>query len=291
MSIDLQRLAAFHLVAERGSLRKVAQELKLTVPAVSTRIRLLEEDLKIRLFDRHPNSLVLTPAGRQFRTEIAIVFSRLEDALSLLDTHRAHKQKIRISAGSNVVRLVSRQINAFLKVNDDVEISIEINGSATTADLVASGQVDIGIGYFRNALSDNLQRLFIMRSNIAFVCVEQHNLAARQDLSLRDVLQTQLVMIPGDSELRSSLSHAFAQEELGPLEITEVGSCQSALDMAIGGEKIAIVHAACIRNLDPQLKWLNLTDHSDCLDLSVIYRNSKNILIGQLAQYLSRDAT
>ena len=46
-SLDLKRLQAFHLVAKHGSLRLAALRLNQTIPAISTRLKRLEEELGV----------------------------------------------------------------------------------------------------------------------------------------------------------------------------------------------------------------------------------------------------
>lgn len=59
-------IEAFVAVARSGSLAQAASVMNLTVPALSRRIRLLEADLGVRLFDRLPRGLALTDAGRGY---------------------------------------------------------------------------------------------------------------------------------------------------------------------------------------------------------------------------------
>ena len=61
--LPLRSVEAFVLVARLLSLQKAAAALGITVPAVSRRIQLLERHLGIRVFDRLPRGLALTPAG------------------------------------------------------------------------------------------------------------------------------------------------------------------------------------------------------------------------------------
>jgi DNA-binding transcriptional LysR family regulator len=61
--MDSQALKAFVSVAELNSFSLAADALHITQPAISKRIRSLEEQLDSRLFDRHNRTLSLTDAG------------------------------------------------------------------------------------------------------------------------------------------------------------------------------------------------------------------------------------
>ena len=57
------RLKVFYTVASRLSFTKAATELFITQPAISKHIQELEEQYKIKLFDRNGSKISLTNAG------------------------------------------------------------------------------------------------------------------------------------------------------------------------------------------------------------------------------------
>ena len=61
----LAAFRAFEAAARHQSFKKAAAEIAVTPTAISHQIRLLEETLGIRLFDRRPRQVVLTPAGHE----------------------------------------------------------------------------------------------------------------------------------------------------------------------------------------------------------------------------------
>ncbi len=61
----LATLRAFEAAARHQSFKQAASELGVTPTAVSHQIRLLEETLGVRLFDRKPRQVVLTEVGQE----------------------------------------------------------------------------------------------------------------------------------------------------------------------------------------------------------------------------------
>ena len=59
----MDALHVFATVAREGSLSRAAQKLHLTQPAVSLQIKALQERLNLRLFERTPRGMRLTPDG------------------------------------------------------------------------------------------------------------------------------------------------------------------------------------------------------------------------------------
>lgn len=54
---------AFLQIVESGSITKACAELNISQPALSKQLRRLEDELKVKLFERSPNGVQLTPYG------------------------------------------------------------------------------------------------------------------------------------------------------------------------------------------------------------------------------------
>ena len=60
----LQTLRAFVTVAREGSVSRAAERLHLSQPAVSLKLKQLQQDLGLTLFERRPQGLALTADGQ-----------------------------------------------------------------------------------------------------------------------------------------------------------------------------------------------------------------------------------
>lgn len=77
-------LEAFVATARLGSLAAAGTRLGMSVPALSRRLSALEQELGVRLLDRMPRGVVLTPAGKTYLTHAAAVLARLQTAAAEL---------------------------------------------------------------------------------------------------------------------------------------------------------------------------------------------------------------
>lgn len=91
----LGAVRAFEAAARLGSMQRAAEELRLSPSAVSHRVRELERDLKVRLFDRSPRRIQLTSEGAAF-------FAVARGTLDTLSTAAA---AARATAGQATVRV------------------------------------------------------------------------------------------------------------------------------------------------------------------------------------------
>lgn len=83
-SLDLKSFRIFVAVAEAGGFRKASQFHGILQSVLSRKVRELEDQLGVSLFERHRDGVRLTHAGRQFLDDIRAVFGQIERATSSL---------------------------------------------------------------------------------------------------------------------------------------------------------------------------------------------------------------
>jgi DNA-binding transcriptional LysR family regulator len=141
------RLKVFRIVADELSFTRAAEKLFLTQPAVTMQIKNLEDELRLRLFDRTGQRIALTEAGRVLRgyaARIAALSDEAEQALAGLRGETAGK--LALAASTTIAQyLLPALVGDFLRENPGVELHMM---SANTADVVASlvaGRVSLGL--------------------------------------------------------------------------------------------------------------------------------------------------
>src|SRR5437879_765604 len=80
LNMDLPHLQYFIAVAEAENFHRAAETLRIAQPALSRRIKALEDDLHTPLFVRRPQGTRLTEAGRVFLADAKRIIHELERA-------------------------------------------------------------------------------------------------------------------------------------------------------------------------------------------------------------------
>ncbi|NLR97696.1 LysR family transcriptional regulator [Rhizobium sp. P38BS-XIX] len=80
--MDISDLRVFEAVSRHGSMNRAAQELNTVQSNVTARIRVLEEELGVSLFQRHARGVSTTPAGQRILPFVGRITKLLADARS-----------------------------------------------------------------------------------------------------------------------------------------------------------------------------------------------------------------
>jgi DNA-binding transcriptional LysR family regulator len=145
--ISSEDLRFFNVLATSESLADAARKMDVTPPAVTQRLRALEERIGIRLIDRSGRRMRLTDEGSLVASHGTIVAEAME-ALSeaLANRRKAVSGHLRIAAPHGFGRLhVAPVVEAFAKAHAGVTVTLELSDHPG-ARLVDSCDVVIHIG-------------------------------------------------------------------------------------------------------------------------------------------------
>jgi LysR family transcriptional regulator, transcriptional activator of nhaA len=109
--LNYHHLRYFWAVAKAGSLRKAAEQLRVSEPSISAQIQALEESLGEELFRRSGRGLVLTETGRMVYGFAEEIFSLGQELLSSLKGMPASRElKLNVGLADSVPKLVAHEI-------------------------------------------------------------------------------------------------------------------------------------------------------------------------------------
>lgn len=147
MKIDLDLYKAFYHVARLGNLTHAAQELFISQPALTKRVRQMEELLGCQLFVRLPKGMALTPEGRElfpYAEQACLALTVGESRLqSLLDLE---KGEVRIGASDLLLqRFLMPSIAAFSNRHPHIKITTHAAQAFHLLEDIRKERVDLAV--------------------------------------------------------------------------------------------------------------------------------------------------
>ncbi len=141
--IPLNALRAIEIVARTGALKPAADELGVTIGAVSQHIRRAEARLGVELFERTPQGLRPTPMLAEARPLLSSGFSTLHDATRMLQ--RPGDGILTLTLGSVFAsRWLIRRLPHFTAAHPGIELRIVATGKLID---LARSDIDCAIRY------------------------------------------------------------------------------------------------------------------------------------------------
>jgi LysR family glycine cleavage system transcriptional activator len=126
--IPLNALRAIEIVARAGALAPAAEELGVTVGAVSQHLRRAEERLGMELFARTPQGLKPVPELIDILPQLSAGFASLRDGLATLTG--AHEGVLNITVGSVFAsRWLIWRVNKFSSRHPGLEVRLTVTGA------------------------------------------------------------------------------------------------------------------------------------------------------------------
>ncbi len=158
--MDWDKLKIFHTVAEASSFTKASTILNLSQSAISRQIQALENDLKIKLFERHARGLALTDNGKYLFKTAHEVISKLKDVESNLS-----EEKDKLNGKICVTTVVSfgttwltPRIQEFMSLHPNIEVELIFDDKELD---LSTRQADIGIWMRRPKQLNYIQKKFV----------------------------------------------------------------------------------------------------------------------------------
>jgi len=242
MAVNLTHLAAFHAVAETGSISRGADRLMVSQPGVSKQVHLLERALGARLFDRNARGVRLTAAGqtlKEYATRIFVAAGEAELALSDLAELRAGK--ISIGASTTIGTYLLPEIFVAYRMQfPGVRMTMEIASSSTISNRVAAGEFDIG---FVETLVSNPDIASTVQGNDQMVGIvsPDHPLAGRKRATSGQFCAEPFVVRDTASETKSFVERALAGRGLTVRPVMSLTSTEAIKRAVAAGVGVAIV--------------------------------------------------
>lgn len=245
--LDFGKLRAFQLVATHGTLAAAATQLGLTVPAISAKLKRLDETIGAPLFRRLPNGLALTQAGERFLRDLTPV---LQDAEAALRRAQAQSQAqsdetgtISVAIGGDYTSYFVPRMHRFIADYPRVDITMRVARTSDSLAALQSGRADFCMGVYPR-LPQGVSAKVVARTSMTYVTRAGRTFKPRAD----EDEEGRLIVAPRGTAVRQLLrkSTLLAGRKF-PLQCP---TCQAAIDLVALGTGPAIVHTICLAGRD-----------------------------------------
>lgn len=208
--VTLRQFRYFIAAATTGQFSAAAVDMHVSQSAITSAVQGLERQLKVRLFERLPHGVALTPEGQVFFHHARHVMDAVNDAMhhASLRTQEV-RGTIRVAATYTVLGyFLPDLLSRFKRSYPGVEIDlVDMERPALEAAL-DDGSIDLGIGLLSNM--GNLRRhgsRVLVRSRRRAWMAAAHPLAGQPVVSLAQLARQPYILLTVDDADTAAIRH------------------------------------------------------------------------------------
>jgi len=236
-------LEAFDAVIRTGGAGRAADLLGTSQPAVSRALAALERACGFLLFHRVRGRLVPTREGRLFHDEVSRAFLGLDHLRqSAVRIREVGEGVVRIAALSALGNTVAVRATArYLLRWPEVRVSLQIRTSAAVRDLVATGQVDLGLAADEVEISGIEHSVFATPRAVCIVPAD-HRLAAGRRVRAADLAGERLLALAPQDTARIAIERILQAAQVQPRIVVETPFSSTIVALAREGAGIGLAN-------------------------------------------------
>ncbi|MGP2491451.1 LysR family transcriptional regulator [Mesorhizobium sp. PUT5] len=243
--MDLNQLRCFVMVADELHFGRAAQRLDMLPSSLSRHIRMLEEDLDVRLLIRTTRNATLTEHGVLLVEEARGLLARadeLERRIRALSRDRSAVLRLGV-IDSAAIGLVPRLLHDFREIAPEVTVQVLEDKTSRLVPRLLSGRLDLALIRPSAAPSRRLETLFLLHETAVVAVPGNHQLAKLPSVWVDDLTDQTLIVPERRSRPHSHdlTMRLFSDQGLTAKVVQLADEKQTIVNLVAAGMGIAIV--------------------------------------------------
>jgi DNA-binding transcriptional LysR family regulator len=271
-NLDPNNLVIFYLVAKEKSVSAAADRLFLTQPAVTYRLKSLEESTGVKLLEFKKRQVTLTPHGKELYRYAEEIYNQLVNAEGLI---RSIKESyLRVGSASMYISIVSPVIKKMFQEHPEVKLTVKSGDATEMIEDVEESRLDLAVvPQFGNG-QGKLNHITVSAPQ-QVVCFASYNqIIPEGPLSWEDLADYPLISGPEDSVIRKMISDKLREHGLEDRRfVAEVNSTEWCKQLVQNGKGLSFTITEDIEEqLEQKLLKLVKTEEALFLTAEVVVR-------------------
>ncbi len=279
-AMEIRDLQVFLAVTTRLNFTRAGEDVHLSQPSVSVRIRQLERELGVKLFEQLGKRVALTEAGRLLEPYARRVVAALDDARHAVEELKGlERGTVRVGASTTPgTYLVPGIIARFKRNHPKVEIRLSVKDTRRVEEGVLENDFDFGfVG--GHLVSREVEVVPWITDKILLVVAPKHPLAKRRQVRIRDLKGEKFIFREPGSGTQAAVSaalHDIGIEVESVMEADNPGVAKQAVQSGLG---IAFLSHFAIGNevRAKTLRAVNVQGLDIRRELKIVHRKDKHL--------------
>jgi DNA-binding transcriptional LysR family regulator len=233
-SPQLEELRAFCAAVDLGGIGRAAQRLHLSQPAVSRRLKSLEQVVGTPLLERSARGVSMTAAGERLYTHARRIAAEMDGLTGLLEQIRGSSDTVHLAISHTAAEFLMPKALVWMRRRTSAPVEVIIANSRVVKHMIAAGEADVGVSACTH--DERVSGVAcdpLIDDEIVIAVPLGHPWARRSSIVPDELLSTPIVLRDPDAHTRQVIDDTLTRAGLGALQAAcEVGSTQAAKDEA-----------------------------------------------------------
>ena len=274
--MELRDIEYFAIVAEHGNVRRAAEALGLSPPALSKSLRRLEKAMQAKLVERTPKGVALTPVGTALLAQAHRLRVTLRDIKrEAEDLSQGRAGHLRIGVGVTTVEDLPEAYVALLKEVPRLTGQITVADNDVMVPVLRRGELDLIFNVIPETPYEGCVQEHLFDDEFVVCASADHPLAKRKRVTMADLAHEEWALsAPGVLNVQH-VQRAFQERYLPPPRIAiEARSVPLRLQICAATSLLSFNTRRSLRQVAPRfrLKELPVDELKWRRPFGVIYR-------------------
>ena len=278
--MEVRDLQVFISVAKHLNYTRAGEEVHLSQPSVSVRIKQLETELGVKLFEQLGKKVALTEAGQLLVPYAHRILTAVEDAEhAIKDLLGLQRGSLRIGASTTPgMYIIPRTIARFKEHHPQIDVQLGIRDTREIEAGVVRNEFDFGfVG--GHLAGDEIDVLPWLTDELVLIVPPKHRLARKKIVKSDDLAKEQFVGRESGSATRAVLASHLEEWNLQLQTVIEMENPESLKKAVQSGLGIAFISKFAIES-EMKAKTLASVRVSKLTinrELKIVYRKDKHL--------------
>ena len=275
--LEFRHYRYFLAIAKKLHFRKAAEQLYISQPGLSRQIKQMEDDLGIKLFERHNRKVELTKAGRYLQSELITNFKRLDDILKqtkLLSNGIDGNLKMGY-VGSAMQKVIPELLLKFRETNPNVLINFAEIDNKRQIQALLNQEIDIGFVRLER-VPKGLEIHSVLEETFSLVLPENHSIDASNFECLSQFKDENFILFDASysESYHEKVMQIFDDSGFYPTILHSTVNASSIYRLVENNFGISIVPTSLQFGYNLDVKFIELTEVLQRTTLKIVWNNT-----------------
>lgn len=247
--MEFKEIKTFLTVSKLQSFTHAANTLGYAQSTVTTQIKLLENDLGVRLFERIGRNVTLTHEGKKFIPYAKQIIKLTEEARNALSSSEAPSGTLTIGAAESLCVLRLPQIlKKYRKLYPNVEVSLKFGSCADFRHYLRNNIIDVAVSLGTRIVSDDFVTEVEFDEPMLLLTAPGNKLIKKEKIYPEDLENEPLILTETGCSYRAVFENILSEYNIKSNTVLETGSVQAIKQFAMSGLGTTLLPKVAVEN-------------------------------------------